>query len=392
MSLTPLRIAVIGVGNIGSAHAKTLYTNSVEGAVLSAVCDTDPKKRLIAQEEYKGVRAFASTEELFKARVCDAVIVSVPHPSHAEVCLQALSADLHVLVEKPVDITVTKAIQLNKAFKASGKVFGIMFNQRTTPIFQRARELVRGRELGEVKRSVWIITNWYRDQAYYDSGDWRASWQGEGGGVLMNQAPHNLDLWQWILGMPKTVSASCEYGKYHNIEVEDDCTINATWENGAKGVFITSTGEYPGTNRLEISLTKGKMVLESSTLKLWKYSNDEREFCFDPSKKPSKEEVEYSETVFEPHRGGHRLIVQNFTDAILKGAELLSPGYDGINQISLTNAAYLSQWLDKPVTLPFDNELYDKLLEERIKNSVTSKKEGEFSPQSTYKDRWQVNW
>jgi predicted dehydrogenase len=192
--------------------------------------------------------------------------------------------------------------------------------------------------------------------------------------------------------MPKKLRASCEYAKYHNIEVEDDCTIDATWENGAKGVFITSTGEYPGTNRLEISMTKGKIVLESSAMKVWRYPHDEREFCFDPSKKPSKEEVEYSETVFQRHKGGHRLIVQNFTDKILKGTELISPGFDGINQITLTNAAYLSQWLSKEIALPFDNEEYDSLLKKKIQDSVLSKSNGEFSPQSGYKDRWQVNW
>lgn len=253
-----IKVGIIGIGNMGSAHFSFISNGAIEGMTVKAVCDIDKEKLKRVKESCPNISAFESYNDLLKESEIDAVIIAVPHPLHAEIAVCALESGKHVLVEKPVDITVSAAERLNKAAKQSGKIFGIMFNQRTNGLFKEARRIVKSGEIGELKRSVWIITNWYRTQSYYNSGSWHATWKGEGGGVLLNQAPHNLDLWQWICGMPYSVTAFCNVAKFHDIEVEDEATIYAEYENGATGVFITSTGDCPGTNRFEITGTRGK--------------------------------------------------------------------------------------------------------------------------------------
>jgi predicted dehydrogenase len=266
-----------------------------------------------------------------------------------------------------------------------------MFNQRLNPLYRRARELVRSGSLGELKRMVWIVTNWYRTQRYYDSNAWRATWKGEGGGVLMNQAPHNLDIWQWICGMPKTVRAVCSVGKYHSVEVEDEAAIYAEYENGATAIFLTSTGEYPGTNRLEISGTHGKLVIEEGKLTLLKLPSSEREICFASEEIFPRIEIERS--IFEPAEKdlAHNGILENFANAILYGEELIAPGYEGIHEAHLANAAYYSAWHNTDITLPLDEDLYYGELCTRIDASHEKKhiKGNSSEPASL---RWQVNW
>ncbi len=276
--------------------------------------------------------------------------------------------------------------------KKSDVVFGMMFNQRTNPMYIKMRELIQSGELGAIRRTNWIITNWFRSQQYYDSGAWRATWSGEGGGVLLNQCPHNLDLWQWICGMPSEITAFCDVAKYHNIEVEDDVTIFARYPNGATGSFITTTGEYPGTNRLEISGTKGKIVLENKTLKFWKLPVSEEVLRYEKGKNSSKVEPEYTEYLPDHSGAGHLGILQNFANAVLTGERLLSPGFDGINELMISNAAYLSQWKgNSAVTLPFDFEEFDAYLKDKqSQSSVKEQQDAEINTQ--YKKRWETNW
>lgn len=389
-----IRIGIIGVGNMGSAHANCIGNSEIDGMVLAAVCDLDPKRT----EKYIGndskIAVYRDYRELLQSGTVDAVLIAVPHRLHAQIAIEALEAGLHVLSEKPVDIRVSQAERLNEVAEKSGKVFGIMFNQRTNPLFQKAREIVQSGQLGELKRSVWIVTNWYRTQRYYDSGDWRATWAGEGGGVLLNQAPHNLDLWQWICGMPVSVIGYCGVAKYHDIEVEDDATILVHYANGATGTFITSTGEYPGTNRLEISGELGKLVLENGVLKQWKLKTSEREICRTSEQGMPKPEFEYSEIVQEGKEPAHKGILQNFANAVLYGEELLAPGTDGINELTISNATYLSSWQgNREITLPFDTTEFDQFLEEKKRGSVWREETVREAGESTeYKERWQVNW
>lgn len=386
-------VAVIGLGNMGTAHATCIAKGEVEGMELVAVCDINSRKTTPFVEKYPKVKVYADYKVLLEEKIVDAVIIAVPHPLHSEIALYALEHDVHVLLEKPADISVSKVEKMNAVAAKSDKVFAIMFNQRTNQLFARAREIVKSGQLGELKRTVWIVTNWYRTQSYYKSGDWRATWRGEGGGVLLNQAPHNLDLWQWICGMPQSVVGYCDIAKYHDIEVEDDATILTRYENGATGTFITSTGEFPGTNRLEISGDLGKLVLEAGVLKWWKLKQSEREVCATSEKGCAKIEYDYSEFTQDKKEAAHKGILQNFTNAILHGEELLSPGTDGIYELTISNAAYLSSWLgNKEVKLPFDTAEFDRLLNEHARNSKSIIAEDHKAPSDVYKDRWQVNW
>ena len=389
-----VRTVVIGFGNMGSAHVAAISQGKINGLSLWGVCDVDAGRREICGQKYPQAKLYENFEQVMEDPLVEAVIVAVPHPFHADIAMAALVAHKHVLVEKPVDVAVSKALALNAAAEKSDRVFALMLNQRTNPVFQKAREIVQSGQLGEIRRSVWIITNWYRTQHYYDSATWRATWKGEGGGVLLNQAPHNLDLWQWICGMPVSLKAFCAVAKYHRIEVEDDVTIMARYANGGEGVFITSTGEYPGTNRLEITGDRGKLVLENGVLHHWKLKESEQEFRFRSEENFAHIPMEYSEYKPETEGAGHAGILQNFADAILHGAELLSPGQEGIKELSISNAAYLSQWNgNREIPLPFEPALFDVFLKERIAESVQGRREGKnHSVYEGYSERWQVNW
>ena len=387
-----LKIGVIGIGNIGRAHLKCIYNNEVNSLKVTAICDIQEEKLAMVKENYADLETFTDYKALITSGKVEAVLIAVPHVLHGEIAIYALEHGLHVLVEKPVDVSVSVASRLNEVAAKSGKVFSIMFNQRTNSHYLRARNLIQGNQLGELKSVRWTITNWYRTQAYYNSGSWRGTWEGEGGGVLMNQAPHNMDLLQWICGMPETVTAFCYSGKHHNIDVEDDVTMFLEYANGATGVFTTSTGEYPGTNRLEINGSKGKIVIEDGIFKHWNLKEDERKVCFESDKGFHKIEYDYTELT-EYTETAHKGIIQNFTNAVLFGEELIANGMDGIHQISLTNAAYLSESMgNQKITLPVDSVAYDEFLKTmKLRGKKNSAEKAENMNES-YSDRWQVRW
>ncbi len=389
-----LRFGVIGIGNMGSAHAVQIFENRVKGAVLTAVCDVNEERLAWAQDRFgAGVLLYKDYRQLLTGKVVDAVLIATPHKLHPVIAAAAFAEGLCVLTEKPAGVDVGSVRKMNKAALESGKIFGIMYNQRTNPLYRKLRDLVREGTLGEIKRFVWIINNWYRTQAYYDSGDWRATWNGEGGGVLINQCPHNLDIWQWIMGMPKRVRAFCRTGHFHHISVEDDATIYAEYENGATAVFISSTGEYPGTNRLEISGTKGKAVIENGELKLYLLKRDERMICFQSTEGMPKEEFEISQIRQEVKDPGHLGILQNFTNAVLRGEELIAPGLEGIYGLTISNAAYLSSWKDDWVTLPLDEQEFMRCLSDRQKEEVLPRRKVVREEMTgEYSGRWNVRW
>ena len=388
-----LRYAVIGVGNMGSVHAAKLFGGAVDNAVLTAVCDIEEEKLARMKELFSDkVAYFSDYHKLLDSKEADAVIIATPHYLHPVIATEAFEKGWHVLTEKPAGVDAGSAAAMNEAAKKSGKAFGIMFNQRTNPLFSTLKYYLDLGVLGEIKRFVWIISNWYRTQSYYDSDGWRATWKGEGGGVLINQCPHNLDIWQWMMGMPETVHAVCIPGHFHRIDVEDDATIFAEYGNKATAVFITSTGEYPGTNRIEISGTMGKAVAENGQLKLWLLKRDERVIRDENPEAMPKEPVCEICIPFEEKGDGHIKILQNFTDHILSGKELIAPGEEGIKSLTISNAAYLSSWKNRTVGIPFDNS---EFLEELAKQHDThreKKANKEADPVSEYSDRWKVNW
>ncbi len=377
---------------MGSAHATTLADGKIRGMRLAAICDTDSEKRHWARETFPDVPVFPSTEELFSNSESEVALIATPHYFHAPIACEAFQHGLHVLTEKPIAVSVTQADAMIAAANKAGTAFGIMFNQRTNSLYRKARTLVSEGTLGELRRIVWIITNWYRTQAYYDSGNWRATWAGEGGGVLLNQAPHNLDLWQWICGMPKTVFARCTEGKYHRIETEDDAEIFASYNNGASGIFITSTGDCPGTNRLEITGSRGTLLLEKKTLTITQLTVPEEEFRF--SCPNSFGLPERTIQVFQEEDGpeGHQAILQNFAEHIHRGIPLIAPGQEGIHALELSNAAYLSSWTGMPVSFPFDQKEFNRRLEEKKKQSSFISTFKNRVPEGKISDRWSVHW
>ena len=388
-----VRMGVIGIGSMGSAHAMQIYKNKVEGMELAAVCDTDPLRLKWAKEQFgNGTRLYSDYHALIASGNIDAVLIATPHPLHPSIAKEALLAGLHVLTEKPEGIDIAAAEEVNHVAQKGDCVFGIMYNQRTNPLFAELRRRFQCGELGELIRFTWTITNWYRTQAYYDSGSWRASWAGEGGGVLMNQCPHNLDIWQWMTGMPKRLIASCRTAHFHDIEVEDEAEIYAEYANGATGVFLTSTGEYPGTNRLELSGTRGKAVIENGVLTLQLLEQDIREITSSsPECMPhcAIKTVQISQTEQE---SGHLGILNDFSRAIRNGTKLLAPGEDGAYGLSIANAAYLSSWTHDWVELPLDGGIYRAELRKRQENSAGRGDGRSQSITGEYSERWLVKW
>jgi Predicted dehydrogenases and related proteins len=364
-----VRYGIIGIGNMGSGHLKYLTEGKIENAELTAVCDIKPDRLEWAKSQNDKVALFDNYKDLLNSGLVDAIIIAVPHYLHPVIGMEAFELGLNVLSEKPIGVYTKNIVDFMEAAKKSGKAFGIMYNQRTNSYYQKMREMVQGGELGELKRCLWIITDWYRTQAYYNSGGWRATWGGEGGGVLINQCPHNLDLWQWIFGMPNKVRAFCQFGRYHDIEVEDEVTAYVEYPNGATGMFVTTTGEFPGTNRLEITGSKGKLVYESGKLTFTKLQIDEREFCFSTGGGFSTPPKEVINIECDGSGRQHEGITQNFTNHLLNGEPLLAPGYEGINGLSISNAMMLSTWKNDWVDLPNDGSEFYEALQQRIAES-----------------------
>ena len=316
---------------------------------------------------------------------CDAVLIATPHYFHPKYAIYALEHALHVISEKPAGVYTKQVRKVNEAAQKSDKVFAIMFNQRTNCVYRKLHEMILSGELGAMKRVNWIITDWYRTQSYYDAAGWKATWDGEGGGVLLNQCPHQLDLLQWLCGMPTKVRAFCHEAKWHDIEVEDDVTAYLEFENGATGVFVTTTGDAPGTNRLELTFEMGKIVCENGKLIFDRLKENERTFCKTAENGFAKPETETVEVETDGMNEQHIGVFKAFADHILNGGPLVAEGTEGINGLMLSNAMYLSSWLDKTVELPFDEDLFLDELNKRRKLSKKKEDKGiVFDTKGTY--------
>ncbi len=365
-----IKLGIIGFGNIGMVHTDNIINGKCESVELVAVCDIKDEKLAMAREKSADILLFKDAEEMMDSGKIDSVLVCVPHYDHPKYAIMAMQKGLHTLIEKPAGVYTKQVIEMNEVAKRSNVVFGIMMNQRTNCIYRKMREIVKSGRLGEIKRTNLIITDWYRSQIYYDSGDWRATWSGEGGGVLLNQCPHNLDLWQWICGMPTKVEAKLHFGKWHDIEVEDDVSAYVEYANGATGLFVTSTGDSLGTNRFEITLEKGKLVAEGGELKMWESEISEKEFSKineNPFAAPSST---FSIVETDGENPQHAGVLNAFASAILNGTELVARGEEGINGLTLSNAMHLSAWLGKEITIAeFDHDLFYEELKKRIDTS-----------------------
>ncbi|WP_124065863.1 Gfo/Idh/MocA family oxidoreductase [Clostridium sp. E02] len=370
-----VKLGIIGIGNMGTNHVKSILEGKVPELTITAVADQNESRRAWGKEQLpESVAIFTEGKDLIASGACEAVLIAVPHYQHPDLTIDALEHGLHVLCEKPAGVYTKQVREMNDVAKKCDRVFAMMFNQRTNCIYRKMHEMVTGGELGAIKRVNWIVTDWYRTQSYYDSGSWRATWDGEGGGVLLNQCPHNMDLLQWICGMPSKVMAFCHNGKWHDIEVEDDVTAYLEYPNGATGVFVTTTADAPGTNRFEITLEMGKLVCENDKLTLYKLSENERTFCKTAKGGFDTPECTITEVETDGINEQHVGVMKAFAGTILHNTPLIAEGQEGIYGLTLSNAMHLSSWLKKEIELPFEEDLFLEELNKRRKTS--RKKEG----------------
>lgn len=379
MSDSKVRLGIIGFGTQGSMYARFIKGDLVPNMEVTAIADIDPLKREDAADEY-GVPVFDDYRTMLTSGLVDAVVTTVPHYLHPEIGIAALRAGIHALVEKPAGVYTAQVRELNEvAASRPDLTFGIMFNQRNNPLYQRIKAIIDAGEIGTIRRTNWIITTWWRPQGYYEQSAWRATWGGEGGGVLVNQAPHQLDLWQWICGVPKSVYAKVGYGFRRDIVVEDEVTAIVDYGDGATGTFITATHDLVGTDRFEILADRGKIVVDGSKIAtVTRLVKDEQEISsglgaddvgklfkgqLDTGAMYSQEKIDLSSAWGSQHAG----VLENFAANILDGTPLLAPGSEGINGVRLANAIHLSSWLGREVPLDFDEQLYLTELNKRIR-------------------------
>ncbi len=365
-----VRIGIVGIGGMGGSHARYIQAGDVPRCELTAVCDIVPEYL----DRFDGVEKFADSREMIRSGCVDAVLIATPHYGHTTIGIDALEQGLHVLVEKPISVHKADCERLIAAHKRKKQVFSAMFNMRTNPVYRKAKQLMQDNEIGELVRVNFIITTWFRTEFYYASGGWRATWRGEGGGVLLNQCPHQLDLLQWLCGMPAKVQSTIRLGAKHNIEVEDEVTAMMEYPNGASGVFVTSTGETPGSNRLEICGERGQLVIENGALRFIRNEVPATEFSRTTDQKFGRPPVWDITFPGVSNGGGHKDITRNFVNAILDGEPLLAPAREGIHSVELGNAMLLSGLTGKPVNMPMDSAVFERRLKRLIKTSKFEKK------------------
>lgn len=375
-----VKLGIIGCGNIGSQHYSNVLNGKCPEIEVVAIADINPSRLAWAETTCKERQAnnpdipmptmFSDASEMLRSGLIDAVIISVPHYSHPGYAIEAMQNGIHVMCEKPAGVyTMQVREMIAEADKHPELKFGMMFNQRTNCLYRKMKEIIDSGVLGELRSSTWIITNWYRPQAYYDSGEWRATWAGEGGGVLLNQCPHNLDLWQWLCGMPVKVSAKMKFGQYHDIEVEDNVVATVEYPNGAIGSFITTTAATPGTNRLEIVFDGGSLICEKNQLILNKLEKHESVFSKENTSPYASPKCETVILETDGKNEQHAGVLNALAGAILRNEPLVADGREGINALTISNAMHLSAWTEKEIDLPFDEQLFKELLDEHIKTS-----------------------
>jgi predicted dehydrogenase len=361
--MEPVRVGLVGVGGMGGSHLKATY-GAIEEARFTALCDVN-RAMLDEKSAQYGLPGFSDYKELVDSGLCDAVLIATPHPFHPPVAVYAAEHGLHVLSEKPIAVTVSQADTMIAAARDQGVVLGVMFQTRTEALYRTAHRLLSSGALGSLYRTVFLASHWFRSQAYYDSGAWRGTWKGEGGGIMMNQAPHSLDLLIWLGGQPQSVIAQA-YTRGHTIETED--TVSALLDYGANhtGYFYTTTAQWPGQNRLEITGEKGQLVIEDGSLRLYRserpISEDLRELPAFTNPKGALEEV----ALDEAGPTGHTEVLRRFARAIREGTPLVADAMDGLRSLELANALMLSGFTHRPVDLPLDRGAYDAFLRDKI--------------------------
>jgi predicted dehydrogenase len=358
----PLRIGVVGIGQRGGAYARALASGDVPGATLAAVCDVR-KEALAPFHEHA---CFPDVRALLDGALLDAVVVATPHPRHEEPTLAALGAGLHVLTEKPLavhEVAVERMLAAYERRPRRSQLFATALVLRGDERYAKLRTMLREGVFGRVQRIAWTVTDCLRSDAYYESADWRGTFRGEGGGLLVNQCSHQLDLWQWLFGMPSRVRAFLGLGSFHSIEVEDQVTAYLEYASGLTGVFVASTGEAPGTNRLEVAGELGRAVIEGASFEFWKNAV------------PTPERIKSGEVRSAPPRPDYERLTMrvggldvpglllNFVRAVSGDEALVAPASEGTGSIELASAMLTSGLAGRTVELGRDDEPHPRISE-----------------------------
>ncbi|MGJ8679894.1 Gfo/Idh/MocA family protein [Paraglaciecola sp.] len=369
MATQNIKLGVIGLGNIAQQHIQNVISGAVKNCKITALCARNDS----GQAKELGAIHFTRYQDLIDSGEVDTVLIATPTLSHFEITKYALEKNLHVMLEKPIGLSSWEGEELVKLAPEKSQ-FALMLNQRTDPTFAKMKQVIESGILGEIKRTHWTMTNWFRPDIYFQVSDWRATWKGEGGGLLVNQCIHNLDIFQWVCGIPSEITAFCEFGKYHNIEVEDEVTAYLRYENKATGVFVGSTGEAPGVNRFDIIGDNGSIHFENG--KLTQKLNDQStaEFCANTDEMFGMPKVTVSDLSTDESVNQHAIIMNNFVNAIHNNEALIAPAKDGLASLDIANGILQSSWNKQTVSLPLDRAGYQALLNEKAQSSSLRKK------------------
>lgn len=355
-----IKLGVIGLGNIAKQHINNITSGAVQNCQITAICSRSGSD---LAKEINAVH-FTQYQELIDSGLVDAVLIATPTLSHFEITQYALAKDLHVMLEKPIGLSSLEGEKLVALASAKTK-FALMLNQRTDPTFKKIKAIFDSGVLGELQRTHWTMTNWFRPDIYFQVSDWRATWKGEGGGLLVNQCIHNLDIFQWICGIPSEITAFSEFGKYHNIEVEDEVTAYLRYNNKATGVFIGSTGEAPGVNRFDIIGDKGSLHFDFGQL-IQKLNNQSTaEFCANTDEMFGMPKVTETDITTTENVNQHAIIMNNFIAAINHDEPLIAPAASGLASLDIANAMLQSTWTKQAISLPLDRHAYQAQLNEK---------------------------
>ena len=355
-----VRAALIGFGGMGKIYAKMLYAGMVPDLKLIGVCSRNAQGQELLRKEFSGVEIYQDADDMAShADAFDAVIIVTPHTSHVPIGLQMVRLHKHILMDKPAGINAGEVEELVRTCEERNVVFAMMFHNRCLPAFAAAQQMLSEGALGTLHRAVWVCNSWYRTPAYHRSAPWRSSWNGECGGLMINQNPHYLDLWNWLFGMPQKVYASLEFGRYNDFAVDDAADIQFFYETGFHGTMISATGEAPGINRLEIWGSKGKLTIE-----------DGKTLHFDENQVSTAEFARTNQDIFTvlPHKcreipvtplqNPYGAVMQRFAESVGGKEKVVADGTDGLKEVQLANAIYVSGWEEKRVQVPVQEQRY----------------------------------
>ncbi|MAQ10247.1 MAG: oxidoreductase [Gammaproteobacteria bacterium] len=357
-----VRVGVVGTGNIGSQHILLLQSGKIKGAQLAATASRS------ASSLQTDVPHFKDYREMFSHADINAVLIATPTMSHVEIAQAAIQCGLPIMMEKPLAMSVGQAEKL-LALVPDHLQFAIMLSQRFDPAYARLKQLLMNNAIGNLQRIGWTMTKWYRPDIYYKVSRWRGTWPGEGGGLLINQCIHNLDVLQWLVGLPDSITAKVGFGKHHDIDVEDEVSAIMTFDNGAIGTLTASSGEAPGVNRLEIVGDRGSLILEHGVIDVLRADENVRTHCRTTHEMFGMPVFDREVIEITEESNQHAAVLQNFVDSLEIGSELLTPTEQGLGSLQLANGILLSAWNNETVTVPIDTNQYEARLQEKIHNA-----------------------